>query len=75
MKTWVLPFSLPKRLGVQDPVAVALKRRAQTAIVLVGRSRPRVSYERTASGESQRLFVLADLRLEGVRHSFRRAQA
>ncbi len=41
----------PERLRVHDAVAVALERRPQPALVL-GAARPRVSYERTANGES-----------------------
>ena len=40
-----------ERLRVDDAVAVALERRAQPALLL-GRLRPRDSYERTASGDS-----------------------
>ena len=69
-----LVHQAPERLGVDDPVAVALERRPQ-ARLRPRRARPRVSYERTASGESHALLVLANARLEGVRESVRRAPA
>ena len=43
-----------ERLRVDDAVAVALERRPQRGIPPPGASRPRDSYERTASGESHR---------------------
>jgi len=43
MKTCVLPFSRPKRLGVQDAVAVAPGRGVRTEHSSSGRSRPRAS--------------------------------
>ena len=46
-----LALQAPERLRMHDPVAVALERRAHVGIRLSARSRPRVSYERTASGE------------------------
>ena len=46
-----LPLQPPERLRVQDAVAVALKRRAHGARLLRVEHRPRVSYERTASGD------------------------
>ena len=55
-----LALQAPKGLRMQDPVAIALERGAQTAIVLAPRGVvPRVSYERTASGEASALFLLA----------------
>ena len=48
-----LVLQAAKRLGVDDPVAIALKRRAQTAIGLRWRMRW-AGYERVASGESSR---------------------
>ena len=53
MKTCVLFLQPAESLRVDDAVAVALERRSQTARLL-SRARPRDSYERTASGESQR---------------------
>jgi hypothetical protein len=40
-----------ERLGMDDPVAVALKRRSDVRFALGPEGRPPVSYERTASGE------------------------
>ena len=46
-----LVLQTPERLRVHDAVAIALEGRSQPAFFL-GAARPRVSYERTANGES-----------------------
>ena len=47
-----LPLQPPERLRVDEAVAVALERRPDASTAPRARSRPRVSYERTASGDS-----------------------
>ena len=59
-----LALQPPERLGVHDAVAVALERRAHGARRSSARSRPRVSYERTANGDRPRLSSCADPLLE-----------
>ena len=56
----------PERLGVHDPVAVALERRAQQARLLLARAPARLV---GAHGERREppLLVLANARLEGIR--------
>ena len=56
----------PERLGVHDPVAVALERRAQQARLLLARAPARLV---GAHGERRKppLLVLANARLEGIR--------
>ena len=50
-----LALQPPERLRVDDPVAVALERRPDAALRPPRGARPRVSYERTASGDSSAL--------------------
>ena len=57
-----LALQAPERLRVEDPVAVALKRRAHAGTRPRAAARPRVSYERTASGESERSSCSRDAR-------------
>ena len=47
-----LPLQPPERLRVDEAVAVALERRADASTAPPARARPRVSNERTASGDS-----------------------
>ena len=63
-----LPFQPPERLRVQDPVAIALERRAHAALVLLARAPARLV---RLDGERRqpRLLVLAHTRLESIRHS------
>jgi hypothetical protein len=65
-----LALQPPERLGMQDAVAIALERCAQAAIVLGAQPATRVV---RAHGERREpaLLVLADLRLECVRHRSR----
>ena len=65
MKTWVFPFS--RRNGFEWRMRSRSRwNGVRSRHSSSSRSRPRVSYERTASGESASLLGLADARLEGV---------
>ena len=54
-----LVLEAPERLAMDDPIAVALERRPQTAVLLV--SRRWAGYDRAASGESSRSSCAAAL--------------
>ena len=63
-----LALQPPERLRVQDPVAIALERRAHTALGLLARAPARLVGTDRKRGQPA-LLVLANPSLEGVRHS------
>ena len=63
-----LPLEPAEGLRVQDAVTVPLKRRAQSAAVLFAQPAARL-VRPNAQRRQPGVFVLADLRLEGIRNS------
>ena len=61
-----LPLEPPERLRVQDPVAVALERRAQAALVLLAHAAPRLVRPHGKRRE-RALLLLANAGFEGIR--------
>ena len=63
-----LAFQAAEGLRMEDPVAVALERRAQATLLLLARA-PACAVRANGERRQPRLLVLAYARLEGVRHS------
>ena len=63
-----LALQAAEGLRMQDPVAVALERRAQPALFVLARA-PACPVRADGERRQPRLLVLAYARLEGVRHS------
>ncbi len=63
-----LPFQAAEGLRMENPVAVALERRAQTTLFVLARA-PACAIRADGERRQPRLLVLAYARLEGIRHS------